>query len=164
MKILETLVISREQSWVDELAAGLPTEEESLPGLKVRRLPVAPHLDILLHITSPDQEIGLEMMTHLQPHISALLVLSGESIGEFSPLERTFIEDMAARCYNAAVVVAVRTTADKLKEYGSVLNKTGLFLQERGRILFWCPQVGISRKNVWDYLWNVLQLDSSFHS
>lgn len=157
MKILETAVIADEYAAAETFLAPLFSQKESILGTNVYRWEISEDLVMLLYIIQPGGDIPEEIYAHLQPHLRAVLIVLSDPTNVLDESLRPALDAMVQKFEPKPVVVSVQLPLPKIKALPDVVKKHGFYLSEKGRILFWHPEVPGTRKNVFLSLWENLR-------
>ncbi len=155
MKILETMVLARDQQYLDELTSSLSVEKETISEVDIYRYVIDEDLVILIHVFRVDKKISEELLHHLIPHLSGLLIVTNSQISRIPESESAFIDKMAQKLEDKPKVMAVRMEARNINYLNHYVRDSGLFLSENGRVLFWNPNLIETHKRVWEAVWGL---------
>lgn len=161
MKILETALFSQNPQYLQELLGHLPVEKETVLDLKVYRFEIDEDLVILMYNLNTPEKIPLDVLEHLSRHLSALLVVTDEKPAKMPANLSSLIDELAGELSDKATVVAVRTEPENLQSLNAGIAAAGFYLSANGRVVFWNPEAPDSLKQVWNMLWNTLQVHAS---
>lgn len=161
MKILETALFSQNPQYLQELLNHLPLEKETVLDLEVYRFEIDEELVILMYNLNTPEKIPIDVLEHLSRHLSALLVVTDERPAKMPANLSSLIDELAGKLSDKAAVVAVRTEKENLQSLNAGIAATGFYLSSKGRVVFWNPETPDSLKQVWNMLWNTLQVHAS---
>ena len=157
MKIFETAIISQKPAFLAELTSFLKLDEERILDIDVYRLELAEDFIILLYDLDPEVRLPEEVIEHLRPHLSALLVITDGNFSEMRPSGISMIDELAKALPEVPAIVAVRRETELRAGAAAFVRESGLYLSESGRILYWHPADNASKQRVFRMLWKQLR-------
>lgn len=148
MNIFEILVLSSNTDYKDKLISVLPLEQAKVMNTTVYRYVVDNNFQCLLHDVNLENPQGLSIIDHLKPHVSAILFILDPSFIEEDSNERKLLEGILSNVDIVPTVVALN--GGELPD--ERFRESGLYLSDRGRLIFWNESDRRSMLNVWQQL------------
>lgn len=156
MKIFETLILSQEAQFFEELTSFLKLENEKIMDLDVYRLEIDEDLVFLMYHLDPERKIPRGVLEHLGPHLTAFLVITNGEFGEILPSTISTINDLAKDLSGTPTIMAIRADTRLKSLLNETVGRDGLYLCQKGRVVFWDPDSPATKKQVFQLLWKDL--------
>ncbi len=157
MRIMETIVISQDGQYQQELMSELPTLRQRVYGVDVDRLEISEDLIVHLYHFSLEGGIAGEILDHLQGHLSAMVMIA--DLEQIRNQENNDLDEIRKTVNNVPAILAIRSEKDVLP-YNRDAKASGLLLADNARMFFWDPEDKRSKGIVWNAALNTLQFET----
>ncbi|MCB0276869.1 MAG: hypothetical protein KDI06_18775, partial [Calditrichaeota bacterium] len=114
-------------------------------------------LAVMLYEVSMEEAVSPEILGHLTPHLSALLLLSDGNFERMDAENQELVDSLVRRMDKIPLVVGVRCKDNNLPRVREDIFRRGMYLSEKGRLFFWNPEVRKSQTHLLTHLWSILQ-------
>lgn len=149
MKIEEILVIGVNSDFKDTLLSVLPLDGQSILDVDIFQMEVSPDLKIFLYDLDLERHIPLELVDHIKPHLSGILVIGDTFLSTDSIPQRDLLHNLMQECSDIPVIVAVGLDGGDEDYISEQFRERGFYLSKNSRLLFWRPEDITSIRNIW---------------
>ena len=149
MRILETLVLAQNQRIFEDLSKGLSLGYTDTFNFPVYRLELAPQLVVLFYVISPELKVEKLLLNSILPHIIGVLMVSNRDSFDDMKFPQGMVEEVEKMLETVVSILAIENSENWNEQLPDYIYEKGLFLSERGRLLFWNKEDAESTLQIW---------------
>ena len=137
MTVAEILIVSARPEDAEAFLQPLASENETIFDIPAYRVAIDDQLVLLCYSLTVATALDPELMAHLRPHLSAILVLGNTAEEPLSDAAQWDVDAMIAENPDTPAVVAVQI--DTSREFNETIHEKQFSLGNRRRMMFWTP-------------------------